>query len=189
MPGKMLWARLGRNALNLNLSYRPYLPAEQPRKCGSNVCLEFGEKLAKLYSNRRQSILSRTQRLTQWSVWTGGIEKAGGPAGGSLKPLIRPQYSRILSEGVHIVAQWVTNPTSIHENASSTPGPAQWLGIHHFQELWYRFQLRLRSLVVVALVQAGSCSFSSSPSLGTSICHRCRPKNYKKKFFLSISQH
>ena len=28
--------------------------------------------------------------------------------------------------GVPVVAQWIKNPTSIHENMSSIPGPAQW---------------------------------------------------------------
>ena len=30
-------------------------------------------------------------------------------------------------EGVPIVAQWVKNPTSIHEDTGSTPGHSQWV--------------------------------------------------------------
>ena len=48
-------------------------------------------------------------------------------------------------------------------------------------ELGCRSQAWLRSGIAVAVVQAGSCSFNSTPSLGTSICHRCGPKKMTKK--------
>ena len=40
---------------------------------------------------------------------------------------------------------------------------------------------KLRSHVAVAVAQAGNCSSNSTPSLGTSICHRCGPKKAKNK--------
>ena len=52
-------------------------------------------------------------------------------------------------------------------------------------ELWYRLQMQLRSGIAVAVVSARSYSSDSTPSLETSICHRCCPKKKKepKKFF------
>ena len=46
-------------------------------------------------------------------------------------------------------------------------------------ELWYRSQMGLRSCVAVAV--ASSYSSDLTPSLGTSLCHRCGPKKEKKK--------
>ena len=40
--------------------------------------------------------------------------------------------------------------------------------------------MQLRSHIAVAVVQAGACTSSSTPSLGTSICHRCSPKKRKR---------
>ena len=55
------------------------------------------------------------------------------------------------------------------------------LRIWHCHELWCRLQMRLRFHVAVALVQAGSYSSDSTPSLGTSMCRERGPKETKKK--------
>ena len=52
------------------------------------------------------------------------------------------------------------------------------LRIWHCHELWWRSQMLHGSQVVVAVVQASSCSSNSTPTLGTSICHT--PKRKKK---------
>ena len=46
-------------------------------------------------------------------------------------------------------------------------------------DLWCMSQMRVRSHVAVAVVQTGSCLSDQTPSLGTSICHRCGPKTNK----------
>ena len=55
------------------------------------------------------------------------------------------------------------------------------LRIWHYHELFCRSKMRLRSDIAVAVVYAGRLSSDSTPSLGTSICHRCGPKKKKKK--------
>ena len=57
------------------------------------------------------------------------------------------------------------------------------LRIQRCHDLWYRLQTCQGSgvAVAVAVVSAGSCSFDSTPSLGTSICHRRSPKKKKNK--------
>ena len=54
------------------------------------------------------------------------------------------------------------NVTGIHEDGGLIPSLTQWVGESH-----------------VAVAVAGSCSFNSTPSLGTSICHGCSPKKQK----------
>ena len=55
------------------------------------------------------------------------------------------------------------------------------LRIWHCRELWCRSQMRLGSGVAVAVVYTNGYSSNSPASLGTSVCHRCGPKNIKKK--------
>ena len=53
------------------------------------------------------------------------------------------------------MVQWVTKPTNIYEDVGSIPGLAE--------------------------AQVSSCSFDSTPGLGTSICCRCGLKKKKKR--------
>ena len=61
-----------------------------------------------------------------------------------------------------------------------SPASLSGLRIQHFHELCYRSQTGLGSSVVVAMMQAGSCSSDLTPKLETSICHGCCPKKKNK---------
>ena len=77
------------------------------------------------------------------------------------------------------MAQWLANPTRIHEDAGMwVPSLASLSGlrIRRCHELQCRSQTQLRSHIAVAVVQASSYSSDSTPSLGTSICLGCGPK-------------
>ena len=83
--------------------------------------------------------------------------------------------------GVPVMAQWVTIQLAPMRIWVPFPASISGLRIWHYGKLRSRSQMGLRSLVAVAGAQAGSRSSNSTPSLGTSICHRGSPKKQKKK--------
>ena len=78
------------------------------------------------------------------------------------------------------MAQRVTNPTSICEDVDFIHGPTQWVKDPALHDLWCKSQMQLGSHIAVAAVKAGCYRSDSTPSLGTSICHRCGPKKINK---------
>ena len=83
--------------------------------------------------------------------------------------------------GVPVVAQlkriWLASMRSQVQSLAVLSGG---LRIWRCRELWCSLQMWLGSCVAVAVVQAGPCSSSLTPSLGTSICHLCGPKKTKQ---------
>ena len=82
--------------------------------------------------------------------------------------------------GVPIVAQWKQIRLGTMRLRIQSLALLSGLRIRCCCELWCRSQMRLRSDVAVAVVQASSYSSDSTPSLGTSICCRCGPKKTKR---------
>ena len=87
-------------------------------------------------------------------------------------------------ESTHIKSGWrssrggsaVMSQTRILEGAVGSLALLSRLRIRRCRKLWSRLQTQLGARVALAVVQAGSCSSDLSPSLGTSMCHRCSPK-------------
>ena len=74
------------------------------------------------------------------------------------------------------------NLTRNHEVAGSIPASLSRSWIRCCHELWCRSQMQLGSGVAVAVVQMCGYSSDSTPSLGTSLCHKCVAlKRFKKK--------
>ena len=73
----------------------------------------------------------------------------------------------------------VMNLTGIHEDASLIPGLTQ-LRIQHFHELCCRLQVRLGSHIPVLWCRPAAAALIW-PLACASVCHRCGPKNQKKK--------
>ena len=84
-------------------------------------------------------------------------------------------------EGVPLLAQrkriWLGSMRTQVRSLALLSG----LRIRHCHEFWCRAQIQLGSGVGVAVMRARGYSSDLTPSLGTSICHRCGTKKKKKK--------
>ena len=87
--------------------------------------------------------------------------------------------------GVPIVVRWVKNPTSIHEDVDSIPGPAQWVKnlalpqtaaqVADVAWIWHCYSYGVgRQLRFWFLIQPPACS----------TCCRCSPKKERKKEYI-----
>ena len=90
--------------------------------------------------------------------------------------------------GVPFISQWLPKPTISMSLWARSLALLSGLRIQHCHELCCRLQTWLGSGIAVAVVQAGSCSFYSAPSPGTSICCGCSPKKQKIKIKIKIKK-
>ena len=81
--------------------------------------------------------------------------------------------------GITVVAQWVTNPPSTHEDAVSIPGLAQWVNDLVLPQAAVQF--------ADAAQTWRCCGCDLTPSLGTSIRLGCGPTN-KRDFGMPCPQ-
>ena len=73
--------------------------------------------------NKQQRNMSGTGRLSAGQAYYYTDSHRGRACGET----VLDHESEDLGTGVPIVAQWLTNPTSIHEDTGSIPGLAQWV--------------------------------------------------------------
>ena len=84
--------------------------------------------------------------------------------------------------GIPTVAQWKRIWLVPMKIQVRSPALLSGLMIQCCHELWGMSKTWLRFCIAVAVVQAGSCSSDSIPSLETSMCHGCAPKRQLKIF-------
>ena len=77
------------------------------------------------------------------------------------------------------MAQWRRIQPGTMRTRARSLASLSGLRIWHCCELWCGSQMRFRSCIAVALVEAGRCSSDWTPSLGTSMCCECGPKKAK----------
>ena len=85
------------------------------------------------------------------------------------------QTNSYLRTGVSVVAQWLVNPASIHEDAGLILASLSGLRIQRCHELWYRLKMWLWGRPAAAV------PIGRTPSQETSIWCRCSPKKPKNK--------